>query len=315
MKLVEIIKKVLKEDLDSKSSSVNPLSKVEIIMFKYLNDNKKKLGTRDELLSFIEKFLPLVSIPKNMARFYYEIYTQNYRPDGDYENLTNDTFVNIRDFKAKKIPNIKSSEYVSSKIPFKGSNLEGYWSVNGKNQWYYVVESYGWYPVYLFINDKWFEISDRYSSTTSKQMSQSYPFRYSRDINDKIYSVDKGEMERLMRGIDLETIETDRVEYFVNNYKRFYSTQTKVMTVGNWNNRKRVTIKIDRISKFRGKVKFVITILNANRVVDRRNVINPEGFETDVNFVEEIKNDIEKRIIMDNDKYLSKDNTIFEFKI
>ena len=27
------------------------------------------------------------------------------------------------------------------------------WDVNGKNEWYYVVVSYGWYPLFLFINN------------------------------------------------------------------------------------------------------------------------------------------------------------------
>ena len=310
--LIILIENIINKTLDTDNKK--PLSKVEIIMFKYLNNNKKELGTKDEFLTFIKKFLPLVGINPNMARFYYEIYTQNYRPEGDYENLTYDNFKNVKDLKSKKIPNTQSSEYVSSKIPFKGSNLEGFWDVNRKNQWYYLVKSYGWYPIYLFIDDKWFEISNRYSSTTRKQMSYSNPYRYSHDVNDKIYSVSKNEMEKLINGEDLEDINKSRVDYFVTNKKMFYSTPNKVMTVGNWDNRKRVTFKIERISKYRDKVKFVITILNASRVVGRRLVNNPEEFETDLNFIEEIKKDIQNRIINDNSEYLSHNNTIFEFK-
>jgi hypothetical protein len=310
--LISLIENVLKKSMNS--GDKNPLSKVEITMFKYLNDNKKTLGTQDGLLKFIKRFLPLVGINPNMDRFYYEIYTQNFRPKGDYENITYDNFKNVRELKTKKIPNTQSFEYVASKIPFKGSNIEGFWSYNSKNQWYYLVESYGWYPVYLYINDKWFEISDKYSSTTRKQMSQSNPYRFSQDVNDKIYSVSKKEMDKLIAGEDLVDIVKDRTDYFVTNSKFFYPSQINTMTVGKWNNRKRVTFKIEKISKNRNKVKFVISLTKADRIVNRKLSNNPEEFITDLNFYEEIKNDIQNRIINDNDKYLSHDNTIFEFK-
>ena len=97
--------------------------------------------------------MSFIGRPESDAKFYYEVYTANFRPDGDYENLDQQSFRDFRQFKQRKTPNNGAYEYTAAKIPFKGSNLEGYWDVNGKNEWYYVVVSYGWYPLFLFINN------------------------------------------------------------------------------------------------------------------------------------------------------------------
>lgn len=299
------------DNLDSKEG--NPLSKKEIVLFKYLNNNKKEAGTKDGLMSLIKGMLQLMGLPEEQARFYYEIYTQNYRPEGDYENLTYETFKNVKDFKQKRVSNSSSRDFVIAKIPFKGSNLEGYWNVNNKNQWYYVVKSYGWYPIFLYINNKWFEVIQRYSISTGRQMSHSRPRRYSEEIKTEIYSVTRNEMEKLIRGEELDTLQKERVDEFIKNFKSIYPETKKNVTIGHWGEKKRVTFNIDRVSKSNGKVKLVISILKAGPVVDRKTVINPEGYQSDPNFVRDLENELSNRLISDNQNFLSKDNTIFEF--
>jgi hypothetical protein len=70
--------------------------------------------------------------------------------------------------------------HVSDKRPFKGSNVYGFWIENAGEfpDPRYVVFSYGaHYPMWIYAKatDQWFCNEDRYSSTTSKQQSQSAP--------------------------------------------------------------------------------------------------------------------------------------------
>ena len=289
----------------------NRLSREEIFMFKQLNRRRSDFKTQKELMNFIDTLIFALGLDEKNTRFYYEIYIQNYRPEGDYENLT---YQNVKNLKPKRVSNINSSEYVSSKLPFIGSNLKGYWGFNNKNQSYYVVKSYGWYPIFLFINNKWYEVSDRYSSSTGKQISHSRPYRYSSEVDDRIYSVTRDEMDKLIRGIDLSEIEKDRVKNFVEKFKTDYGKTGKTITIGYGNDRKRVTFNIDRVSKLRDKVKVLVSILKAGPVVNNKMVVNPEGYMSDLEFVDDIEMEIKNRVIRDNSDYLTPENTVFEFK-
>ena len=71
-----------------------------------------------------------------------------------------------------KIANRNASEYTKSLTPFEGSNLSGVLTDK-----FYIVYSYGWYPVFVYdrINRVWIENKDKYSPTTSKQTTQARP--------------------------------------------------------------------------------------------------------------------------------------------
>ena len=71
-----------------------------------------------------------------------------------------------------KTSNRKSREFVQDRKEFKASYL------SARNEGHvYVVYSYGWYPllVYHYASDRWFENSEKYSSSTSRQLSQCHP--------------------------------------------------------------------------------------------------------------------------------------------
>ena len=85
-----------------------------------------------------------------------------------------------------KVANKNCRTFVENMQEFKGSNLEGKFNSNGN----YVVLSYGWYPVFINMGNKWFEVVDRYSSSTARQMYHSRP-------NDTI-KVSKETMRDLM---------------------------------------------------------------------------------------------------------------------
>jgi hypothetical protein len=118
----ELIKRILIEEQESPV-----LNKKEILLFKYINDNKQNSGTKNEMIKFIQEMLRYFGMPINEARMYYEIYTANFRPDGDYENLTKENFKDYRQFKQRKVTNNTAYEYATAKMPFKGSNVEGQW--------------------------------------------------------------------------------------------------------------------------------------------------------------------------------------------
>tara|TARA_R100000700_G_C3044335_1_gene66770 strand:- start:176 stop:469 length:294 start_codon:yes stop_codon:yes gene_type:complete len=69
--------------------------------------------------------------------------------------------------------NIKCSEYVNNKIEFKANNI---FSEHIKKDKLYIVYSYGYhFPMYIKYKNTWYENSDKYSVSTSKQQSQSRP--------------------------------------------------------------------------------------------------------------------------------------------
>ena len=141
----ELIKRILKEEQETPV-----LTKKEILLFKYINDNKQKAGTKSEMIKFIQEMLRYIGMPLNESTMYYEIYTANFRPDGDYENLTKENFKDYRLFKQRKVANNSAYEYATAKMPFKGSNVEGQWNVNNNNDFKYIIE-FGLKIIYDFI--------------------------------------------------------------------------------------------------------------------------------------------------------------------
>jgi hypothetical protein len=149
----------------------------------------------------------VLGLDENKAQYYYDLYTYNYREDNDYDKLTNKDFKGPEWFKVTKTTNKGSWEYTRAKMPFQGSNLKGYWSIDSKNRPFYVVVSYNWYPVFLFKEDRWYEINDTYSRSTVKQISQSNPVKYEEGLGRNVIMVSRGEMDDLMRySADYDTI-------------------------------------------------------------------------------------------------------------
>lgn len=308
----DLIKKILKEQLEGGEND-NPLSKKEILLFKYLNKHKHQTKTKKVLVDLIKSMMDVFGLPSNDALFYYEVYTANFREDGDYENLTKENFKDYRLFKQSKTPNNKASEYSSAKIPFKGSNLEGKWDVNRKNEWYYVITSYGWYPIYLFINDTWFKTSDNYSMSTAKQMSQVNPISYSSDLKSDVIKVTQDDIKGLMYGVyTLEEINNAKVVNFTTKIKHELVGSKKLLTLGYGDTAKKVSYIISDIKEEDGKIKIIVKIIKAGKVVNNKMVVDND-YQNIPGFVEEVENGIKRQIISSNEKYLSEDNSTFEF--
>jgi hypothetical protein len=110
------------------------------------------------------------------------------------------------------------SERVSELLPFKGSNLEGRWEQDGKSDWGYIVLSYGWYPIYIYKYKKWFEASNTYSSSTSKQMRNTRPTKWNSKIGKEMLICSKDEMSEIRKG----SIKPDQL--VVNKNNKFTET-------------------------------------------------------------------------------------------
>jgi hypothetical protein len=288
------------------------LNKAEIALFKYLNKYKDKTKTKAGLINLIYELLTSFGLDNSLKTFYYETYTANFRPDGDYENLTPQNFKDYRQFKQRKTPNNTAYEYSSSKIPFKGSNLEGEWNVNPKNQWYYVVNSYGWYPIFLFINDQWYRIIDSYSSSTAKHLRGANPTHWNSQLKANVVGVTKGEMDRLIDGhYDLSLVKSNRVTNFVSDMKSKLINNKKLISSGWGENAVRVSYYITDIDNVRGKIKIVVRINKAGRMEGRKMVPNPE-YQQDERLVNDIETAIKQDILNSHPKYLSDDNVDIE---
>jgi len=307
-----LIKKILKEQLEGGEND-NPLSKKEILLFKYLNKHKHQTKTKKVLVDLIKSMMNVFGLPSNDSLFYYEVYTANFREDGDYENLTKENFKDYRLFKQNKTPNNKAREYSSAKIPFKGSNVEGKWDINRKNEWYYVITSYKWYPIYLFINNMWFKASDNYSNSTSKQMSQVNPINYSSDLKSDVMRVTQDEIKGIMNGdYTLDDVNNKRVINFTTKIKSELIGSKKLLTLGYDNTAKKVSFTIADIKEEDGKIKIIVKINKAGRVVNNKMVVDND-YQNIPGFVEEVENGVKRQIISSNEKYLSEDNSTFEF--
>ena len=286
-------------------SDDNPLDKSEIFLFKYLNKYRDKYPTKHQLIDFIEKTLDSLGISKNRANEYYMIYVSNFRPDGDYEKITKSEFIDVTKLKKQRTSNMTAYQYTRSKLPFKGNNLEGIWGSTYNNKLYYVVKSYNWYPIYLFIDKKWYKVNDSYSRPTSKQMSHSNPIRWDDGIENRVTLVTRSEMDDLLRGREISDLKYRRAESFVDKNKKYLVDKPRQFFMTTNQNKKRVSYTIQDINSEDGKVIFDIKIDKVGS--DKNGYIVPSPFS------EEVENAIKEKLI---DDYfdLSEENTEFNFK-
>lgn len=218
--------------------SDNPIEPKLVILFKALNEEKKKHKTTAALLDRIKSLMNYFNIPEGFEIYILELYLLNFRKDGDYSSINKDNFVDPRKMKGKWTTNTRSNLYTKAQLPFKGSNLQAYWSKDFKGTPYYVVLSYGWYPIYLFKDNKWYEVTKRYSSSTGRQMSNANPVDWDPKIDEEVITVTPEEIKLLQNGKTFEEImknksflnskKTGRLTFFKNenckNYKLMHGT-------------------------------------------------------------------------------------------
>jgi hypothetical protein len=186
----------------------------EISLFKSLNRNKEKLGTKKDYQSFISRYLEASGMDPREALYYYYVYSSNYRPDGQYDEIKKgEQKIPAFDDKAKRTSNVRMGEFAQNKIPFKGNNVEGFWEKDLYGEPQYVITSYNWYPIYIFKEGKWYMVSESYSPSTGKQMGQT------RIYKNNTYMTAK-EMAELRKGKDVSEIFKGKQENLTSELKK-----------------------------------------------------------------------------------------------
>ena len=224
-----LIKKILREE-----TSESPLTKQEIALFKFMNKVMEGNPRKDKLFDQLKQGVRMYGLDPKSSQYYFDLFNLNYRPDGRYEKITPDEFKGVKSFKAKTITNPKSGEYTRVKAPFKGSNLKGVWEKDSNREEIYVVYSYGWYPVYLYKKGIWYKILDRYSSSTSKHISHSNPFKYDNKLEKMVVLVDRDEMEKLKYNYGFDEIMKRKKEKILKDKNRLVSKKPQLIRNLDW---------------------------------------------------------------------------------
>ena len=75
----------------------------------------------------------------------------------------------------KRITNRQTGKYVEELKEFKANNINAEVKTAVSLNDFYVVYSYGYYPIFVFFKNTWFENMDTYSKTTAKHITQCRP--------------------------------------------------------------------------------------------------------------------------------------------
>jgi hypothetical protein len=224
-------------------SEQKALSKDEIVLFKFLNKKFKEHKRKDEFFRYVQLGLKLVGLNPKDVQYYFDLFVNNYREDGKYENLKVDELKGAKDFKAQRIINVNAKNYSRNKLPFKGSNVEGFWETDLKGVDYYVITSYKWYPIYLYKEGVWYKTLNSYSRATGKQISLSNPIQYDDTLNQLVVMVTKDEMELLRRYAKLDDIIKHKKNKLVQD-KELYTNKEKTIKNSEWIEPNATPIKI-----------------------------------------------------------------------
>lgn len=258
-------------------------------LFRYLNEEKKTKKTRAELLDVIKNLTTYMNLPKGHELFLLELYLLNYRKDGDYSSITKENFVDPRKMKGKVTPNTKADLYTIAQLPFRGSNIEGFWDKDYKGVPYYEVKSYGWYPIYIFKNNRWYEIIEHYSSSTGRQMRNANPVEWSDKLDDRVTLVTRKEMEMLQVGATHEDIIKNKRKTLKSQEGDLQKKRVASLTQNryNWGNQEenhpgfKVKYKINSIDDTGDKVIINVDVLDVLRL-DKNSY---RGLETPENYL------------------------------
>lgn len=260
-----------------------PFTDKEVQLLKYLNRKgiiEKKAG---DAIAAIKIYLKLVNLERDPKLFYF-LFKDNYRPEGDYENVTWQDFVDVRNQKIKKISNYQASEYVALKRPFKGSNLSAGWKVAG-NYLIYVVLSYGHYPIYIYRDGLWFINSDHYSTSTAKHIRAATP-RYD---HSKIVMIEPDLMKDVYRG-DLSNDEVMNLRMGRFKKKIKYLVPQRLTNVNAfWRTNQKIKFKIkDVILSDQETIEIIIDVLGlydgSNRIdYEQTELIDKKSIEEKIN--------------------------------
>lgn len=260
-----ITKKIVKLIKEEKNDE-RAFNDREVTFFRFLTKYRQsKKPTGSQLYDVIRKNLPVFGFSPDLLTHYVNLFTQNYRADGKYNETLVSDLVDYSGMKPKRITNVNARDYVSNLKPFKGSNLEGKWEKDYRGDWGYVVTSYGWYPIYIYKYKKWFEVANRYSSSTGKQMSDSRPTNSGGFIN-----LNRNEMEKVRNGVDVDVFMGSKSKSFTESIDKLIDSNTVERIRMGWYPRIRVTFTYTGVRIDSGVPEISINVSNVEKIVDNK---------------------------------------------
>ena len=288
--------------------------KIPIIvkLFSLLNKEKKNTKKKSELIEKLKKFLPYFNISEDMSLFLIELYLLNYRKDGNYSSLTSDNFIDPRKQKGSKTKNENARQYTKAQRPFRGSNLEGYWTTDRKGVPFYLVKSYGWYPVFIFKNNKWYENAETYSSSTSKQMHRSRPVsHYSDFLESEIYILTHKEMNMLENGANHDEVMRDKIDSLKTNSEELLSKKKQSISPPSTSlqDKYKVKYKISSIDTSSGKGIITVDIFDVVKAQGNSSLPTPENYlKNELGSItkEKVESDLTKTLNIKFRKYIGR---------
>ena len=239
----------------------------------------------------INRVLKLLDMDEALTKYYTELYLANYRPDGRYDLLTSDDIVDPRTRSPWSISNPEAYKYTKAMIPFKGSNLKGQWEKDNKGVDMYVVLSYGWYPVFIFKKGIWYEVVDRYSSSTARQINNSDPGSigkwWERDLNVPVYLADQDEMAKIRKSMTHDELIEYKKKKLIGS-KKSLSQRMKLISNDpySWSEDPeirsqvpaKIKFKINDVEVIDGKLTMIVDVINVVKKVGDKGVDTPENY-------------------------------------
>lgn len=260
----------LRKKLVKESEEAKAFLPQEVFIFRRIQKELKELKTKDNIIGRIKEILEYMGFDPLEAMFYYYLFTANFREDGRYDLTKESEKKPLQSLKPVKTTNTNAQFFAKSKIPFKGSNFEGFWEkdLNGVDQ--YIITSYQWYPIFIFKQGKWYKNANHYSSSTGRHISDT-------GIGYQTPKFSPGEMNAIRAGKNPDKVREEKYENFVKTHKNdIGKTLWRKVQFDGYN-----APPIPDALRF-GKVKFKITdinLVNGKPVVDVE--ITEGGFTND----------------------------------
>ena len=269
----------------------------EIQILKFLNKEIQNLKTKENIITYLKKILKLLGYDTAEALYYYYLFSLNYRPDGRYEDIKKGEQKDLSDIRGGKVPNYNISQFAKARIPFKGSNIEGFWEKDPNRVDQFVITSYGWYPVFIYKDGKWYKTSNTYSKSTSKQMSQT-------NIYSGVEFLTPNEMTLLRNGKSSDSLVAGKLEQSLNYLKERYSDRPFNFT-SYWQRENqdatkvRVKYKVDNVREENGSIVMDVEVLEVVFTDGQNRITSRELPEETENLKEEIEQNLSIIISID----------------
>jgi hypothetical protein len=262
----------------------------EIQILKFLNKEKQNLKTKENIITYLKKILKLLGYDTAEALYYYYLFSLNYRPDGRYEDIKKGEQKDLSGIRGGKIPNYKISQFAKARIPFKASNIEGFWEKDPNRVDQFVITSYGWYPIFIYKDGKWYKTSNTYSKSTSKQMSQT-------NIYSGVEFLTPNEMTLLRNGKSSDSLVAGKLEQSLNYLKERYSDRPFNFTSywqreNQYATKVRVKYKVDNVREENDSIVMDVEVLEVVFTDGQNRIISRELPEETKNLKKEIEQNL-----------------------